>query len=380
MGFIAPWHKVVCPSCGTDFYPGSADIVSGLNPNNVMQTAPTHNVLKVLSRFWITATKGRKYTRQLAGRQCPNTDCKRVLPYNIERAKSYTIAIIGDGSAGKSHYIASCIHLLKQRQALQLIGCSRIVGWGKTEAIYQSKFYQPVFGNLQPIPLTPRARSEINEPLIYELIFKKEAWWKPAKSVNLFFYDASGEDLAEQDRMVQYSSYVLNASAIIFLADPLTMPNIVKALPSDLKPGAIRERSSSEVLNRITETFRMGQGLDAGASIDIPVAIALSKADLLKYVVRSQEATTQFLRETTSTNRLNTADFATINEEVQKLILRVGDKVLVQSSELFNTASFFAVSATGWAPDKGKYPAIEPLRCLDPLLWILWKLNVIEAE
>ncbi|GER86250.1 hypothetical protein KDW_04120 [Dictyobacter vulcani] len=97
-------------------------------------------------------------------------------------------------------------------------------------------------------------------------------------------------------------------------------------------------------------------------------------------MVRFEASSAQFLHESTSTNRINTADYAAIDREVRSVILRFGDKVLVQSSELFDTVSFFAVSATGWAAEKGHYPIIEPLRCLDPLLWALWKLKVIDAD
>lgn len=381
MVFIAPWSKAICPSCGAEFYPGDCAIVSSVSKGMVLKPAPETLTQHILARFLIASISGKKYVRHLAGRECPNNACKRILPNNLAEAQSYTIALIGDVSAGKSHYIASCIHLLKQRETLELIGCSKIVGLGDTDETYHTKFYNPVFNNLQPIPLTPRATSEVNEPLIYELVFREKAGGKSVKKVNLFFYDSSGEDLAEQSRLVKYSQYVLRASAIIFLADPLTMPNMVKALPYDLKPaGVTRERSSADVLNRIMETFLSGQGLSSGASINIPVAITLSKSDLLKYVVRFEASSAQFLHESTSTNRINTADYAAIDREVRSVILRFGDKVLVQSSELFDTVSFFAVSATGWAAEKGHYPIIEPLRCLDPLLWTLWKLKVIDAD
>jgi hypothetical protein len=53
----------------------------------------------------------------------------------------------------------------------------------------------------------------------------------------------------------------------------------------------------------------------------------------------------------------------------------------VHSTQLFQNTSFFAVSATGWPVDsQAKYPAIEPVRVLDPLLWVLAKIGVIAPE
>lgn len=375
MVFVNPFRKRRCPSCGTLFHPGNCAIVSSITASRVLQEARSG----FFSRFWLEPTNGPLYTKELACRRCPNPDCYKLLPSNIERAKSYTIAVVGDVTSGKSHFIASCIQQLKQKQALQVIGCNRIVAQGNSDTHYYQDYYKPVYIDLQQIPLTPPGK-KLQDPLIYELTFPSQSWLQPGRSINLLFYDSSGEDIAEQERLVQYSHYILNASAIIFLADPLTMPGIVKRLPAHLRPGARRERSTSEVLNRVIQTFEMNNRIKPGARLKTPVAIALSKSDVLKYVTR-YDRENRFLTANVYSNMLDTRQFDPISEEVQNLLQRVGDDVLIQSSNLFEHVSFFAISATGWPPDaQGKFPSIEPLRCLDPLLWVLWKLGVVPTH
>lgn len=368
---VNPFHKYICPSCGEEFYPGNSAIID--RSGNVLQEERPG----FLARTLITTLEGTKYTRAYAMRQCPN--CKGKLPRNIESVQSYTIAIVGDSVSGKSHYIASCIHQLKQDYALQVIGCNSIIGQGDTDENYYNNYYAPIYINRQKILGT--ARGLRYDPLIYELVFPERSALQPTKSINLLFYDSSGEDIVEQAAMVEYSYYILNASAIIFLADPIQMPGIVKILPRHLKPtpDQLRRISTAEVLNRVLGTFRQHSGLRSGQKLKTPVAITVSKSDLLKFAAKGRQSPL-FLNDNYYTNRLDVSKFDYISNEVQGLLHDLGDRVLLRSSELFENTSFFAVSATGWPPDdQGNFPPLEPLRCLDPLLWTLWKLGIINV-
>lgn len=41
---------------------------------------------------------------------------------------------------------------------------------------------------------------------------------------------------------------------------------------------------------------------------------------------------------------------------------------------------FFAISAAGYPPVQGVFPAIRPQYCLDPLFWIFYKIGLIEGK
>ena len=361
--------RVQCPHCHEWFYPGECRIVAKLpyktkyvdiNPGDVMKRPSP------LAMFHSEPLTGPLYTRTQAVRQCPH--CDHDLPRNIDIAKSYTIAIVGDGTSGKSHYIASCINQLQQAPALQVIGCGQIIGQGDTDDRYINEYYAPIYGN--KIKVEASQQRHIEPPLVYELIF-------PDKSVNLMFYDSSGEDMVDQTRLVQYSNYILNASAIIFLADPLSMPKIRNVVPTHLLPPGQRALNPATVLNRITETFRYNNSVSNAKKLRIPVAITISKSDLLEFAV-TNASSLLYLKENVLPNRFDSGHFDAISKQVQDVLYRLGDQVLLKSSQSFENMSFFAVSATGWTPDKdGKFPAIEPKRCLDPLLWSLWKLGII---
>jgi len=323
------------------------------------------------ARTFVIPLTGSKYTRAGAVRKCPN--CAKALPPNDD-IPSYTIAIVGDVSSGKSHYIASCINQLRKYETLQVIGCNQIIGQGKTDDTYHTNYFLPIYFNKQKVLNTrPSRQGDLPEPLIYELVF-------PSKRVRLQFYDSSGEDIVNQQQLVQFSHYVLNASAIIFLADPMTMPGIVRSLPSHLQIQDPRQLSATQVLDRVIYTFKQHAGGNIDKNVSVPIAITISKSDLLQFAERSAFPPL-YLSDNVLPNQLDLPKFEFISNEIQNLIRRVGDKNLLKSSESFDIVSFFAVSATGWPEDNnGQFPAIEPIRCLDPLLWVMWKLKIITVD
>jgi hypothetical protein len=380
MAFVNPFKKHRCPFCAEEWYVGHCPIVStrfGAAPTPMREAKSSF-----FARLWVPSLKGQKYTRAFALRQCPNPNCKNSLPLNFGHAETHTIAIIGDTESGKSHYIASCIDQLKKGHAWQVIGCTRIVGQGRTDQTYWDNYYNPVYGQLEQIEATQRASTQVREPLVYEVVFRKKGRFRRARIVNLFFYDSAGGDIREQQRMVHFSHYILNASAIIFLVDPLIVPGIAGQLPDHLKrpSGAPGLEKTADVLNRIIQTFERGQGVAAGTTLYTPIAITISKSDLLKFVMRYGQ-NPLFLNDAVYGNKLDLRAFDTISKEVQDFLQRAGARELLTSVSSFANKNFFAVSATGWPPDdEDKFPNIEPLRCLDPLLWAFWKLGLIDDE
>jgi len=231
----------------------------------------------------------------------------------------------------------------------------------------------------EQIKLTQPSRTDILEPLIYEIVFREQSRFSSPKTLTLLFYDSSGEDVTRPERMVTYGHYVLDAAAVIFLADPLLMPGIVKQLPSSQQPlppdpGDVKARTF-DVLNRVIQTLEQNKGMKPGQRLQTPIAIAISKSDLLKYVTRDP----LFLKPATPSNNLDLRELELIDREVRAFIQEYGDRELLTSSETFEKKIFLAVSPTGWPADgAGRFPKIEPIRCFDPMLWAFWQLGIID--
>lgn len=368
--WMNPFLKRTCYICGESYHPGNCAIISQVS-GEILRPVQSG----FLARFWVIDLKGRKVARERAVRHCPHCDSELV-----DDANSYTIAIVGDSSSGKSHYIASCIHQLLQGHAAQMIGFTSLTGLGDTNERYYREYYEPIYIQRQKVSLTQQAGPGTPyRPLIYKMKFPS----KP--SINLLFYDASGEDISDPTNFAQYSHFVLDASAIIFLADPMQMPKIVGKLPHHLSPQQtgqpIRPMTSGMVLDRVMNSFRVANIIDEGKKVKTPIAITLSKSDLLTFTASLDASSALYLYDNSYTNQLDIFQFTNISRQVEALISQFGDSQLILLSKEFEKVCFFAVTATGWTPDpNGAFPPLEPKRCLDPLLWALWQLGMINTE
>jgi GTPase SAR1 family protein len=333
------------------------------------------------ARLWVSSLSGPKYLQELAARQCPR--CGELLPHNIEHTQNRIVGLVGGVASGKSHYIASLVHDLKRGEALAKIGCTRFAPVNQdVDMRYKARYHDPVFVRREPLPFTPRlGPGEVNRPLIYEMIFKGRTKMEGQKLVNLTLFDASGEQIQDEEQMVLYSRYILNAAAIIVLVDPLTMPDVRERLPHHMRPEAVNNYDAFDILNTVTRTYERYRGLKPGTPINVPVVITIAKSDLLRYALEGLGLQAAFTRHANYDEGFDLDDFGAVSEEVQEVIARLAGPGLIDASRAtFPNLAFSAISATGSSPDStGYFSAVTPRRVLDPLLWSLWKLNMISA-
>ena len=193
------------------------------------------------------------------------------------------------------------------------------------------------------------------------------------------------------DRMVRYARFTLNANAFIFVADPLRISPLFEKLRAPERTqkvlqqqlGVIHgfyERKISENLNDVLAEFERYQGYMPGSSLsNIPIAIMLSKVDLLKYVSDAKSYT--FMVNPHYRGDLDLQDVGQVDRDVRAFLKEYKQGDLLATTRIFKRASFFASSATGEPFDAtGHYKQVTPRRCLDPVLWILYQLGVIPAS
>ena len=389
MPFVSPTFKIRCPYCRKEFHPSDAMIGSLINSNMVLYTPPKPGSLGYyVSRLRIAELSGAKYTNAVARRICP--ECHRALPER-EIDETLNIAIVGDTSSGKTHFIAVLIDQLKRGILLQAgDGSARLISLsGETDRKYRDEYYTPILQD-KNARLAGTARGTFassgtpvtSDPLVYQLTLRDNQTGS-MKSVNLLIYDISGEEIADSTLIVQFGEHILRANAIIYLADPITMAKVRQKLPAHLQPdpASVSTRSAHEVLANVMFRFEQYQKIQPGANIDVPTAIMLSKSDLLKYTIPVfQHRNYLIFQQKVYDGKAHPQEFARIHQEVEGCLRTYDEKALLQVSNRFTNVNFFAVSATGGPPDaSGRYIHLETLRCLDPFVWVLWKLGCIEA-
>ena len=378
---ISPYVKCVCPSCFEEIFLNECEIVSGRTAGKVLKER-SKGTLARIGR--VEPLDGPKYTVELAQRVCYN--CNYLLPYNIERVRSLTFAVVGDTFSGKSHYIAAFIRQLKDEWINNADNTVQITCLTPDiEKKYEQDYFRPLFVSKQRIELTHLATKTTLEPLIYRMVIAPSAKHPPT-TFNLMIYDIAGEDYVNQIRLVQFGRFVLTTDAFIFVADPVMMPEVFYQLPINLRTALQAEfnygqgQRVSERISSIIGTVQRFRGLPSGSSLpDIPIAVMLSKADLLKHLYPPKSLT--LMENPQYGYGLNVNDITIVDREVRDFLITCRQADLLAATNRFKQKSFFATSATGEPPDgTGQFTKVEPCRCLDPVLWILNRLDIIPTS
>jgi hypothetical protein len=376
MQIVNPFQKIMCPFCGEDFHLRDCNVVSITTGNILHDAQGTQPPL--WSRLIVPGLIGKKKTRDLASYECPNPQCKKLLPRNIGMVDdNITIAVIGDTFSGKSHYIAATIDQLRKGRYTprDYNLCLLNPADDEVEDRYQRQYYQPLFQNKQVLPFTQTAFDQMTEPLIYELTLDGPT----RKQINLLIYDVNGEDLMNKTQLVRYRPHLLNAKAILFLADPWGMKGFRDKLAHHLQPEAstVTGRVTANVLHAVINLYQNHLGRTGRQSFPLPVAITISKADLTPYL--RIDPSYHSLYSPAHADQMDFDNNSPIDESLRKLLEELDEHALLRLVETLDRARFFATSATGVSADtNGQYPSIEPYRCLDPVFWILRELRLID--
>ncbi len=317
--------------------------------------------------------------QSLDTRQCPH--CGGLLPQRLDDLDTEFVGIVGGSSSGKSHYIASLVRQIEQERALDSLGCVDLYPIvPKVGQEYVQRYYTWLYQRRELIPEV-QAAAGFTEPLVYVLVFQRKNMLPRVKQVNLILLDVAGEELLEaQAQNEQIMRYIAGATGLIFLVDPFTIPALSEWIPVHLRQGQVGPEGF-RILDAIAHVWRHHRGMREGQALPLPTAITVTKSDLLRYVVENPRAA--FLSRPNYTGGYQALQLPQVNEEVQEVLQRYGGGAFLAKGALFKQTGYFAVSATGCAPDYGqnppKYKFVQPIRCVDPLIWLLIQLKVIEV-
>lgn len=379
-----PFEPSRCPFCFKTFHLGQCELLSvktssllGTTSITSLRPQPT-GVKKALSYVWAPPLMGETYAEAHASRRCPH--CQEVLPYNLGMMDNFFVAVIGSRYAGKSHYITALINELRISPYQHKLGFVEFDRLNQDVQRRYDELYRTLFVNHKPI--APNQLGSVLQdkpkPLVYTMHFADRPDHPTPRPINLVFYDVAGEDLHDEDSIEEYAPHILEASAIILLVDPVVSPNLRSKLATAPSPptGAI-VRQAHDVLERVIAIRRRRQWFRSGKGFDIPLAVTIGKSDLLRYFMPQEELQLgPVLGDSVYKDGLSLDDLQRVSDEVEGLLNYVQEPVITRA-RLFPNRQYFAVSATGAPETNGQYPDVSPRRCLDPLLWILWKSGLI---
>jgi GTPase SAR1 family protein len=330
------------------------------------------------------------HNQQFSRKLCPS---RHVLPFTAGAQDSLVIGLIGAKSSGKTHFISALVERLSGRAGADL-RAALLPASGETEERYRQEFYKPLFEDRLELPLTVG----VPPPLIYDWRVDGALWSDPSKpgperprAVTLALYDTAGENLESAEVARQMLDYLRVASGIVFLVDPLQVPEVrdkLSALGVMAAPDLDPKAEPHAILARVLHLLQDGNVLRESAPLDTPVAVVLTKCDLLRDAgLIDRDAGFIEPNRLWSENARHVGWFDwDLHEDtagmMSELVRRWEPSLYENVSRRFSRRAFFGASATGCSSDKrtGRFHFVSPWRVEDPLLWLLAELEVIPSK
>lgn len=362
-------NQILCPKCFSRFSPDKQKLVcrsDGCSRKGLVFAPEEGQTLTSAQPVCVECG------REIPFRLCPH--CGFELTGMDSRSPVTPFSIVGAEGSGKSHYLAVMLHALRQEMT-KVYGCSLypMNGDGTLEQFAQ-QYHHPLFVEGKVISSTAQ---ETVEPLIYSLVFPDGS--RNGVTSTLTFYDACGANFTSGRELEENNRSVYNSKGILFLIDPTQFPAVrdrrkelgMQVCPTD--PG--------DLLSRVIHLIRSGVGdNDITKKIDIPIAVCLSKMDILDETLDISSFVRNKPRHL-DRPAFDPVDFESCSLEIQSLLESWSGKELVnQITAQFEHCGFFAFSALGGDPaSDGTVERIAPHRTLDPVLWLMTQNKIIHT-
>lgn len=355
----------------------------GFRPRRILFSATTGELIKAKPVYRL---RGRvpEYAVDSTGqivreKHCPH--CKEPLPWVSGQQEELILGLIGARYSGKSHYIASLIQRLK-KDVSRNFNASIIPLDDATRRRYRREFYEPLFEDKQALPMTQSGAKS----LLYRFALEEtsDGTHTMGRAITLAFYDTAGEDFTKEENIAQFVSYLRHARGLIFLIDPLQIESrreyfLESGSRHKIHPAGAPDKIIGEVIDHLRK-YRL---LNRQGKFAIPVAIVFTKCDMLFNMINIDNPHRLWSRSDVQHIGAYNLDLHYDTKALfgQYLFLWDQGHTVKEVKANFEDHAFFGVSATGSNPDEdGNYPIISPWRVEDPLLWLLYRLNVIQGS
>ncbi|HEY2768907.1 MAG TPA: hypothetical protein VGI76_11670 [Solirubrobacteraceae bacterium] len=296
---------------------------------------------------------------------CPS--CHSNLPQRFTEAEGRTMALVGTRAAGKSHYIAVALHELEHRVGPSFGGSLMLLDDASRDRV--DNVLMPRLYREQGVLDATRSAAvdrDVRQPLVSRLTLGRA---KNATHSNLVFFDAAGEDLQSLSVLEREARYVTQSDGLILLLDPLQIAAVRDEFDSDSELPPV-SADPYTMLGRLAALLREARGIPAGKPIGVPLAIVLSKSDMLRGLLPEEHP----LFRPSSNGRLFDPDAAhNLSEQLRADVAGwLGERFDKLVKAEFPLAAYFGVSALGENPVDGHLRnGVAPQRVEDPILWML---------
>ena len=306
-------------------------------------------------------------------RACPS--CHTPLPASFSSSKNLLICLAGARGAGKSVYLTVLAHRLRHQLGRQFQASVTAVSLASYDDWSQN--YDALFKARMLLPGTRPEDFGRKEPLVFHWRSRRTRLLGRHADCFMSYYDTAGEDFSTVES-AHLLNYLAVGSALIILIDPLTIPQARDQIRHS-KIDLISDERPVDVIARITEVLRNSHGVHGSRLIKIPVAIALTKFDLLFDVLGADHPLMFTAPDVPYYDE--TAGIRT-HQQIRDLLRAWGADDIDRHIQLnFAEYRYFAISSLGSRPDTEvgsvNEQGVQPFRVDEPVTWLLSRFRII---
>lgn len=297
---------------------------------------------------------------------CPH--CHMELPDGWTQARGRVIAMVGNRSSGKTILTHVLLHEM-ERQFPTLMGAAVV----QLDSMSRERFNRVARDNLYRYGQLPGGTVRLSDDAEVRFPFCLRFSWGRTdirQQLNLAVYDVAGEDYENDDALRRDARYISRADAVIVLIDPTQLDALSALLDSTIPPGT----PPQEGLARLAGVMRAERGVGIRKQLSAPIAVVMTKIDALGQLMGDSPLFSE--EPMTDGYRAETAE--AISADVERRLAEWTNGGLAHFvNQQFKTSRYFGVSALGGAAvSTGSgllriEEGVNPLRVLEPLLWIL---------
>jgi hypothetical protein len=280
--------------------------------------------------------------RRLCGR------CGHLLPKELDQWPAKILSVVGVTSAGKTIYLTQSLREATLQQSLKRFGCDKLVPTDadETAEVLHNGYFERLFRRRE----LHGATNPKEEPRQFTLTAEVGQ-----QEFLVVTHDIAGETISDPYGRAEELVFLPYADAIIFLIDPVDFDAVrVRAPAHVIGPG--------KPANQVHVLRQCLAELDEAGRAEVPVRVAVAKADLLATYCGidgpwRQPPAADWKREVTE-----------IDAAVRSMLYSIGEAAVVDAVGDRQRVLFHAVSSLGAAPDEnGRLTEGTPFRCSDPL-------------
>lgn len=364
--------EFICPYCYSKYNKTEYEYMCGLCGNEIYPTETEK--MNIVSFYSGNKNSSLAVYCPKCGvnaiRKCPK--CKQDLPWGLVACDgNLQISIVGTSGSGKTNYITVLMEEFRKMRGLNIQGVDNDTittqekNWEKMNVSKRS-------------PLTTNTGDEKPQVWSVQNMNKTKGNYTPTYVLSIF--DGAGEShenlgVAQKNQALAKSvSYIRTSKALVLTIDPTLFscinPNPTKSV----------QRTIDNLINYIKSSLGIG-----GSAIDIPAAVVITKFDLVinhPTFSPSARASIQNTANLFENGELNMTVINTNSRYIEDWLDKYGIQGFAQYlKNNFSQVKFFGVSSYGSSAPAGKTPdRIEPFRVLDPFLWLMSEMDIINKK